>query len=185
MHSAFAPQSMSTRLALGRRDGRRERRAAQAADALDEKRRAREERARAARADKAVRVARVQHIEPHGEGRILLVLKGRRRIVADLDHLGRVGDLHALGELLAAALLQGLQDLFRFSGQDDVHAVLLLRHQRALDGRERGEISAHGVDDDLHGVTLLSCHSARPRASRRSFQANARRAAHFSRACRP
>ena len=36
------------RLALGRRDGRRERRAAQAADALDEKRRAREERARAA-----------------------------------------------------------------------------------------------------------------------------------------
>lgn len=117
-------------------------RAAQAADALDNERRARKERARAARADKAVRVARVQHIEPHGEGRILLVLKGRRRIVADLDHLGRVGDLHALGELLAAALLQGLQNFFRFSGQDDVHAVLLLRHQRALDGRERGEIAA-------------------------------------------
>ena len=173
------------RLALGRRDGRRERRAAKTPDALDNERRARKERARAARADKAVRVARVQHIEPHGEGRILLVLKGRGRIVADLDHLGRVGDLHALGELLAAALLQGLQNFFRFSGQDDVHAVLLLRHQRALDGRERGEIAAHGVDDDLHGVTLLSCHSARPRASRRSFQASARRAAHFSRACRP
>lgn len=81
------------RLALGRRDGRRERRAAQAADALDNERRARKERARAARADKAVRVARVQHIEPHGEGRILLVLKGRRRGVLALRKV--VDDVYA------------------------------------------------------------------------------------------
>ena len=179
MHSAFAPQSMSTALPL----------AVGMVGASAARRRPR------MRLTRSVAPARSAPVLPaltkpsaspaHGEGRILLVLKGRRRIVADLDHLGRVGDLHALGELLAAALLQGLQDLFCFSGQDDVHAVLLLRHQRALDGRERGEIAAHGVDDDLHGVTLLSCHSARPRASRRSFQASARRAAHFSRACRP
>ena len=172
------------RLALGRRDGRRERRAAQAADALDNERRARKERARAARADKAVRVAGMEHIEPHGEGRILFSLERRSRIVADLDDLRRVHDLHACGKRRAAALAQRFLDLFLFSGKKDLRAVPFVCHQRALDGCKRCKIAAHGVNNDLHGITP-SCRSIPLRAAHRYGRARARQAPRFSRACRP
>ena len=160
------------------------RRAAKTANALDDERRACKDRARAACADKTVRLTVVQHRKPHGEGRILFPLERRSRIVADLDDLRRVHDLHACGKHRAAALAQRFLDLFLFSGKKDLRAVPFVCHQRALDGCKRCKIAAHGVNNDLHGITP-SCRSIPLRAAHRYGRARARQAPRFSRACRP
>ena len=172
------------RSARCRRDRGGKRRAAKAANALDDERRACKDRARAACADKAVRLTVVQHRKPHGEGRILFPLECRSRIVADLDDLRRVHDLHACGKRRAAALAQRFLDLFLFSGKKDLRAVPFVCHQRALDGCKRCKIAAHGVNNDLHGITP-SCRSIPLRAAHRYGRARARQAPRFSRACRP
>ena len=137
------------------RDGRRERRAAKPADALDHERRAREQRAGGAGGNKAVRLSVAQEVQSHGERGILLLLEGRRGIVADLHDLLGVGDLDALRDLLAAGLLQLAQDVRRAAGENDVRAVFLAGEQRAADGSLGGEIAAHRVNDDLHGFPPL------------------------------
>ena len=137
------------------RDGRRERRAAKPADALDHERRAREQRAGGAGGDEAVRLSVAQEVQSHGERGILLLLEGRRGIVADLHDLLGVGDLDALRDLLAAGLFQLAQDVRRAAGENDVRAVFFAGEQRAADGSLGGEIAAHRVNDDLHGFPPL------------------------------
>ena len=81
----------------------------------------------------------------------------RGRVVAHLDGLRRVGDLHTLRHGLFAAFLQRAQDLRRVAGQDDVHAPARTPLQRALHDLERRVVAAHRVNDDFHLVSTSSC----------------------------
>ena len=119
-------------------------RAAKPADALDHERRAREQRAGGAGGDEAVRLSVAQEVQSHGERGILLLLEGRRGIVADLHDLLGVGDLDALRDLLAAGLPQLAQDVRRAAGENDLRAVFLAGSS-ARTGCREGRNRAHRV----------------------------------------
>ena len=97
-----------------------------------------------------------QQVQTHGEGGVLLLPEGGGRVVADLHHLGGVGDLHPRGQVLDAVVFEHLQDVLPTAHQGDVHPVRLV----GLDGpHDRGlgrVVAAHGVHDDLHVKFLLS-----------------------------
>ena len=128
---------------------------ADAPDALDQQSGGGQQGAGGTGGDKGVALPRLQQVEAHGERGVLLLLKGGGGVVADLHHLGGVGDLHAGGQLLDAVVLEDLQDLLSPAHQGDLHAVFLVCLDGTHDRGLRGVVASHGVDDDLHNQTFF------------------------------
>ena len=74
-------------------------------------------------------------------------------VVVHIHHIIGIGDLHAIGQILNPVLAQHLQNLLPTANQRDLHAVCLIRLQRAQYRSLGSEISAHRVKDDSHSAT--------------------------------
>ena len=74
-------------------------------------------------------------------------------IVVHIHHVVRVGNLHALRQILNAVLAQHLQDFLPPANQGDLHTVNLGRLQRAQYRSLGGVISAHCVKNNPHCAT--------------------------------
>ena len=135
-------------------------RPADAPDALDHQRGRRQQRPRAARGDKGRPVPVLQQVQAHGQGGVLLLLKGGGRVVAHLHHLGGVDNLQPRGQFADAVLLEHLEDVLPPAHQNDFHAQLPHRSEGAPHVGDGRVVAAHGVYDDLHMFSsTFSVHS--------------------------
>ena len=117
-------------------------RPADAPDALDHQRGRRQQRPRAARGDKGRPVPVLQQVQAHGQGGVLLLLKGGGRQFADV------------------VLLEHLEDVLPPAHQNDFHAQLPHRGEGTPHVGDGRVVAAHGVYDDLHMFSsTFSVHS--------------------------
>ena len=145
VHSAVAPQSMSTARRLGGGHHRRHGRPADAPDPLDHQGGRREQGPRADPAEtKASPFPVLEQVQAHGEGGVLLFLEGGGGVVLHVDDLAGRDNLHALGRGLVAQLGQAGGDVLRPAGEEDLHPQVLLGTKGPLNGGLGGIIAAHG-----------------------------------------
>ena len=115
-----------------------------------------QQRAGGAGGDKGVALAVPQQGQAHAHGAVLLPAEHRGGIVLHGNFLGGGHDIHALRQLLYAALGERFPDGGLVAGEGDVHAPALLSLQGTLDDGQRRVVAAHGVYDDPHWESTSS-----------------------------
>ena len=105
--------------------------AADALDPLDQQRRAGEQRAGGTGGDEGVALTVRQHFQADHHGRIFPFVDDGCGIVVHVHHIVGIGNLHALGQIVNAVLLENRKDVLSPAYQHDLDAVGLGRFHSA------------------------------------------------------
>ena len=93
-----------------------------------------------------------QHPQTDHHGRVLPLVDHLAGVVVHIHHVLRPGDLHALGQIVAAGLPENFQNFLTFAYQRHLGTKIPVGIQGTQHRRFRGQVAAHGIKNNLHIV---------------------------------
>ena len=75
-------------------------------------------------------------------------------VVVHIHHIVGVGNLHSPGQILNAVFAHDTQNFLATSNQRDLRSELPVCLQSTQNSSLRRQVSAHGIENYFHGVTL-------------------------------
>ena len=112
-----------------------------------------EKRPGAAGGDKGIRLAVGQHFEAYNHGGILSFVDHSSGVIVHIHHIVCMGDLQSFGQVLNLVLAHDPQNLLPTAHQGDFCTEIPMGLQCAQNRGLRGQVAAHGVENDFHGDT--------------------------------